>query len=101
MDFEFCPTASGLNVALRGRLTFAENGQFRRILGQLGDLAGVPRVVFDLGGVDYIDSAGLGMLLVARDAVAGQKGRLTLDSARGQVARMLDLARFRDLFQEA
>lgn len=84
-------------VHLSGRLTFAENGAFRRVVEDL-ELAGREHIVLDLSGVDFIDSAGMGLLLVARDMTAGQGGAVTLKNAAGQVARMLGLAKFGDFF---
>ena len=97
MDFQIQSTAAGLRVMLQGRLTFAENGRFRQLLARLEDQAAA-RVVLDLAGVEFIDSAGLGMLLYPRDSMRRHNGAVSLDAAAGQVARMLDLARMRDLF---
>ena len=82
---------------LHGRLTFAENNRFRTMLGQLHDGAAT-KVVLDLGKVEFIDSAGLGMLLYTRDAVRQRNGVVSLDGASGQVDRMLTLSRTHDLF---
>ncbi|MDO8608000.1 MAG: STAS domain-containing protein [Phaeospirillum sp.] len=98
MDFQTQSTGADLRVMLHGRLTFNENSQFRLVLGRIADSAAT-KVVFDLGGVDFIDSAGLGMLLYARDTLRQRDGVVTLDAAIGQVDRMLDLARMRDLFK--
>lgn len=84
-------------VSLSGRLTFAENGAFRRVVEGLEQ---TPRqqVVIDLAALEFVDSAGLGMLLVARDLTAARGGGVTLRAASGQVARMLRLAKFDDFF---
>ncbi len=100
MDFQFDQTATGAAVTLCGRLTFAENSAFRRVVDSLRG-AGGGAVVFDLGRLEYIDSAGLGMLLIARDTVAGRGGRAELVNATGQVGRIIDLARFHDIFSAA
>lgn len=84
-------------IQLHGRLTFAENSAFRQVVETL-EQAGREQVVFDLARLDYIDSAGMGMLLVARDLAAGRGGAVTLANAEGQVARMLRLAKFGDFF---
>lgn len=86
-----------LRIILNGRLTFAENGEFRRVVDALGR-DGASAVVFDMAGLDFIDSAGMGMLLVARDQVAARGGRIALRAAAGQVGRMLELAKFADFF---
>ncbi len=84
-------------VTLSGRLTFAENAAFRRVVEAVAQQT-CRDVVLDLSGLDFLDSAGMGMLLVVRDLVAGRGGRATLRGADGQVARMLLLAKFGDFF---
>lgn len=88
---------NALEVVFSGRLTFAENGEFRHVVEVL-DQAGERRVSFDLSGLEFIDSAGMGMLLVAREQVAAQGGAIVLRAAGGQVGRMLHLAKFSDFF---
>jgi anti-anti-sigma factor len=92
MDFHI----DNRDICIRGRLTFAQNGEFRRVVEALTEVEG--EVVLDLAEVEFIDSAGLGMLLVARDTVLRGNGRLALRHAGGQVGRMLDLAKFGDFF---
>ena len=84
-------------VTLNGRLTFAENAAFRRVVEGLSQQT-CRDVVLDLSDLDFLDSAGMGMLLVVRDLAAGRGGRATLRGADGQVARMLLLAKFGDFF---
>ncbi|MCR6631715.1 MAG: STAS domain-containing protein [Magnetospirillum sp.] len=84
-------------VYLDGRLTFAENGAFRQVVEELQQVDH-SQVVIDLSRLDFIDSAGLGMLLVARDLVAAHGGGVALRHAAGQVGRMLHLAKFGDFF---
>lgn len=94
---QFDTTAQAATFHLNGRLTFAENSAFRRVVEGIGQ-CGRDRVVLDLGGLDFIDSAGMGMLLVARDLVTSRGGGISLRAAEGQVARMLRLAKFGDFF---
>jgi anti-anti-sigma factor len=97
MDYQIQSTSSGVTVHLSGRLTFTENTQFRGMLMRLQEHA-ANAVTLDLGEVEFIDSAGLGMLLYTRDALHQRQGVVSLSAASGQVGRMLDLSRIRDLF---
>ena len=97
MDYQIQSSSSGLTVHLSGRLTFSENAQFRRMLLQLQDSTATA-VTMDLGAVEFIDSAGLGMLLYTRDTLHQRQGVVSLSAASGQVDRMLELSRMRDLF---
>lgn len=97
MQTQFDISDQSATVRLHGRLTFAENGAFRHVVKNL-EQAERDRVIIDLGQLDYIDSAGMGMLLVARDVAAARGGAVTLVNAGGQVGRMLRLAKFSDFF---
>lgn len=89
--------AETVSVDFAGQLTFAENGEFRRVLAGLDD-GPADEVVFDLSDLRFIDSSGMGLLLVARESVGARGGRITLRNAQGQVRRMLNLAKFDDFF---
>lgn len=97
MQTQFDISDQAATIHLHGRLTFAENSAFRKVVETL-EQAGRDQVVFDLAQLDYIDSSGMGMLLVARDMAAARGGAVTLANADGQVARMLRLAKFNDFF---
>jgi anti-anti-sigma factor len=85
------------HVKLAGPLTFAEHRKVRAVLNRLENHS-PRRVVLDLSKVEHIDAAGLGLLLVARDSVRDKGGKAELRGANGQVGRLLQLARFSELF---
>lgn len=97
MQAQFEDQSSAAIVPLSGRLTFAENNSFRTVVEGL-EKDGRDHVVLDLAGLEFIDSAGMGLLLVARDLMRARGGSVTLANAGGQVARMLTLAKFGDFF---
>lgn len=86
-----------LNVSLYGKFTFVEHEAFRIILGKLQD-SEIEGVVLNLKGVEFIDSAAMGMLLLARDEAGRQEKELLLAGAGGQVRKMFDMANFQNLF---
>lgn len=87
---------NGSAVTFAGRFTFADHDGFQRVLGHLQTQRGP--VTLDLSRVEFIDSAGLGMLLMARETADGRSQRLTLKGARGAVAKMFEVSRFDTLF---
>lgn len=100
MAYDIIHNGVSAEIHLAGDLTFAAHRKFRKVVANLGER--IPKqVTFNLSRVEYIDAAGLGLLLVARDAVSDTGGRATLTGAQGQVGRMLAVARFADLFQAA
>lgn len=52
------------------------------------------RVVLDLGGVDYISSVGLRVLLMASKRVAKQNGKIAVAAMQPTVAEVYRISRF-------
>lgn len=97
MEYKVSTEGDEAKVRINGRLTFAEHEQCRRILAELEESSGSRQVV-DLREVEFIDSAGLGLLLLLRENAEKQNRSVVLRvPAEGQVRRMLDIARFQDL----
>ena len=57
------------------------------------------RIVVDLGGLEYISSAGLRVLLVAAKRLQPASGRLVMAGAKGLVARVLDISGFAETIE--
>ena len=79
------------------RLTYTDLRAFRDLLSQIKE-SECRLVVLDLANLNWIDSAGLGMLLLARDAAQKNDVKLVLRSPRGDVKSMLELGRFDTIF---
>lgn len=100
MDYALRDSSGEVRAIMTGHFTFADIGLFKELVGRIGDAKG-RRFVLDLAGVAFIDSAAMGMLLMARDAAANQAVPLALAGAQGQVKRALDVAKFDTLFEAA
>jgi anti-sigma B factor antagonist len=84
------PGTGVIHVFIEGNLNFAENEAFQALLEKL--IASRARqVVLNLAGLSAIDSVGLGLLYIALEDLSAVKTRLTLASAQGSVARLLEL----------
>jgi anti-anti-sigma factor len=83
-------------VAITGRFGFADYSSFKNLLSQM--TASGTDWVMDLGAMDFIDSAGLGMLLVATEEFRRSGRTLILRHPSGQVRRTLEITTMRDLF---
>lgn len=95
MDFRIQNGASATEVFLSGKLTMRDHAAFL----QMADTAtgsGAGRVIIDLSGVEFIDSAGLGLLLVAHEKAKAQQGSgVVLRHPQPHILRLLDLGDFR------
>lgn len=98
MIYKIKSTGPKTEIEIKGRLTYSDYGLFR----QITDVIGVSEnqvCHIDLTELEFIDSAGLGMLLLARDKIQECKGHIALINAVGQVKKMIELGRFDTLFE--
>lgn len=84
-------------IALQGRFDFNAHREFREAVDQAVKEA-PHEVRIDLGGVDYLDSSALGMLLMLRDKAKNASKEVMLANARGSVKQVIDIANFGKLF---
>tara|TARA_E500000318_G_C3501545_1_gene188548 strand:+ start:582 stop:887 length:306 start_codon:yes stop_codon:yes gene_type:complete len=85
-------------VELSGRFTFGDHSSFRKLIEEMRTHQAETHVL-DVAAIEFIDSAGLGMLLLARDEGEKSNTAVILKGAQGQVKRMLEVARFDTLFK--
>lgn len=84
-------------IALQGRFDFNAHREFREAVeNAVKEAPG--QIHVDLGGVDYLDSSALGMLLMLRDKAKGGGKEVALANARGSVKQVIDIANFGKLF---
>ncbi|MBP2313712.1 STAS domain-containing protein [Azospirillum soli] len=78
-------------VRLRGRLTFNDHAKLRALIREMLQNK-AKRQILDLSALEFVDSAGIGMLLIAREEMANADKLLVLRAATGQVKRVLTVA---------
>ncbi len=88
-----------VEVRLSGRFDFNAHREFRAAYEPLMTDSGVRSVAIDMGGVEYLDSSALGMLLMLRDKAGAANKSLTLMNIRGAVKQVLEIANFGKLFK--
>lgn len=64
----------------------------------LTELIGGGKLVLDLGGVEYISSAGLRVILASAKAFKSNDGMLILANPRGPVKEVFDISGFGSVF---
>ena len=98
MEYKIDSTGSDAKVIFSGDITFSENVAFRQMLKDVGDM-NVANCVFDLTGVGMVDSAGLGMFLIAKEQADTGGWKLNVSGAQGHVASMLKLTKLAELLE--
>ncbi|GAA4253233.1 STAS domain-containing protein [Azospirillum formosense] len=92
MNFQVRRSSETLEVLLSGRLEFTDHDSLPDIVDLLNGEA-TRRFVLDMDGLTFIDSAGIGMLLILQDEAEQRNIKLVLRKLQGDVLRSIDLAR--------
>ena len=85
-------------LTLMGRLTLGESNIVRERITQLS-AAGKHNVVVDLGAVEYIDSTGLGILVICFTSLKKQGGALKLVNPNKRNVELLLLTKLHTVFE--
>ena len=81
---------------LSGSFTFDAYRDFKTEYTPILDSGTFKEMEIDLGGVEYLDSSALGMLLLLKERVGSKP--ITLSNAKGTVKSVLEIANFHQLF---
>lgn len=98
MEYQIDVSDNTFKATLRDKITFSDLDGFREMMKRMVESRS-EKNIFDLADVEFIDSAGLGMLLLARDEMSKTSANVTLKSPQGQVEKMFSVARFDQMFE--
>ena len=85
---------STLTIALEGRLDTTTSPQLE---GELrSSVNGISELIFDLGALDYISSAGLRVLLSAQK-VMNRQGSMTIRNVKPEIMEIFEVTGFVDI----
>jgi anti-anti-sigma factor len=78
-------------LRMEGRFEFGTRNEYKRLIGQIVQ-EGHRRLVLDLEGVTFLDSSGLGLLLLTDQNFRLKKGTFSLVNPTGYVRQVIELA---------
>jgi anti-sigma B factor antagonist len=85
-------------LTLKGRLTVNEIGALREKVQELA-AAGHVNIILDLSGVDYVDSTGLGGMVICYTLLKKQGGALKLVNLNKRNIELLLLTKLHTIFE--
>lgn len=85
-----------VRLVLSGRFTFDAYHDFKAEFTPVLDSGDFKELEIDLGGVEYLDSLALGMLLLLKERVVNKP--IVLSNAKGMVKSVMEIANFHQLF---
>ncbi len=87
-----------LRIHLNGSCTFSHYNDFQKIIREVEEKR-FHEVYMHLSELTYIDSSGLGMLLLMREKCQSRECGLSIVQPRGQVKKMFEIAQLGDIFR--
>jgi len=97
MRLETYKSNDKFQAEISDKLTSSDLTNFRELLSEIKQ-SSCKVIVLDLTNLDWIDSAGLGMLILAKELAEKEELELVLRSPRGHVKSLLELGRFEKIF---
>ncbi len=97
MEYKVNETATGKEIAIQGSFTFRDHDRFFEVVSLIKSSKD-KKIVFNLSGCDFIDSAALGMFVIASDEASAKDMTLSIHSATGKVRDVMFAARFDNLY---
>ncbi|MBW7901436.1 MAG: STAS domain-containing protein [Rhodocyclaceae bacterium] len=101
MQVNVIMNAGTVDLRLSGRFDFNAHREFRNAYEPAIADAQVRALNVDMGGVDYLDSSALGMLLMLRDKAGAANKAVALINVHGQVKQVLEIVNFGKIFRIA
>ena len=97
MNYKSIDIEGGKEIVFTGSFTFRDHVTFFEIISLIKN-GNVEKIVFDLTDCDFIDSAALGMFVIAHDEASSKAVRLSIKGAQGKVKEVMYAARFDSLY---
>ena len=97
MNYKSIDIEGGKEIVFTGSFTFRDPDTFFEVISLIKN-GNLEKVVFDLTDCDFIDSAALGMFVIAHDEASSKAVRLSIKGAQGKVKEVMYAARFDSLY---
>ena len=99
MNIQVSRDGSSATLRMEGRLTFEHHQAFKATAYPLLEEPDTKELVIDLGGVTYMDSSSLGMLLLLREKADAKGIKVALRRPGPSVQTILKVVQFDRLFE--
>lgn len=92
MEFTIAETNQDHILSVTGEIDIYSVGLLKNGLGRLLDDAACRNLVIDMAKVSYMDSSGIGLLIMSQKKMQTKGGKLKIVNVKGEVYRVLKLS---------
>ncbi|MBQ9738174.1 MAG: STAS domain-containing protein [Alphaproteobacteria bacterium] len=97
MNYKTINLKDGKEIVISGAFTFRDHDTFFEIISLIKS-AQDKKIIFNLKDCDFIDSAALGMFVIAHDEASSKAVDLEIKGVQGKVKDVMYAARFDSLY---
>ena len=97
MDYNINKNDTDIEIQINGTFTFRDHDKFFEIINEIEKLKDT-KISFNMENCEFIDSAALGMLVIASDEANTRNISLAIKNAKGKVKDLMMIARFDTLY---
>lgn len=98
MNYKSIDIPGGKEILFSGSFTFRDHDTFFEIISMIKN-TDIEKIVFNLANCDFIDSAALGMFVIAHDEASSKAIDLSIKGVDGKVKEVMFAARFDSLYR--
>ena len=99
MDVTTELSSLGIVIRISGQLTFKDQEKWHKVFTEAFDRVPGGCCYFDLSALEFIDSAGIGMFLIALEEAKKTDINVVLSCPQGQVQKILEISKMSSLFK--
>lgn len=97
MHYKTINIKDGKEILISGAFTFRDHDTFFEIISLIKS-AQDKKIIFNLAECDFIDSAAVGMFVIAHDEASSKSVELEIKGVQGKVKDVMYAARFDSLY---
>lgn len=97
MNYKTVDIKDGKEIVISNSFTFRDHDTFFEIVSLIKN-GQDKKIVFNMAGCDFIDSAALGMFVIAHDEASSKGVSLSIKGVQGKVKDVMYAARFDSLY---
>lgn len=97
MNYKTKEIKGGKELIFSGSFTFRDHDTFFEIISMIKN-GGIEKIVFNLKDCDFVDSAALGMFVIAHDEASSNSIKLSIKEVQGKVKDVMFASRFDSLY---
>lgn len=90
VEIQIFESRENFTAKLSGKLMFEDRADFNALMGEMENIIS-SRFILDLDDLESIDSAGLGMIMIANDKIVDAGKKFSVINAKKQVRKVLEI----------